>query len=218
MKVYLIPGLGADKRMYIPQLNILGDAEVLEHLPVRIGETLAEYAQRFIPYIDTSVPFALIGTSLGGMISVELTRFIKPQKVILIASVKCRQELPLFIRSMRYLKLHKLLSGNDFKRLNNLAAKRLTNRGDGEVSDLIMQMINDASSDFIEWAIDAVIHWSLAEESRNDIIHIHGESDLLFPFSRIKNAIAIEKGSHVMNMTMSSAVNKALLAALNEDN
>jgi pimeloyl-ACP methyl ester carboxylesterase len=216
MKIYLIPGLGADKRMYLSQMRVLADAELLEHLPPRKGETLSDYAQRFIPLIDTSVPFALVGTSLGGMVSIELSRFVKPEKVVLIASVKSRNELPLFMRVMKYVKLHRLLSGNGFKRFNTLAVRRLDSRGDGPAAGLITQMILDASPEFIEWAIDAVIHWQPLPDLRKDIVHIHGTNDRLFPFSRIRDAIAIENGSHVMNITMSSEVNKALIAALKE--
>ncbi len=218
MKIYLIPGLGADKRMYLPQLRLFADAEVLEHLPSSQGETLSEYAQRFIPFIDTRSPYILIGTSLGGMVAIELTGYIQPQKIILIASVKTRKELPLFIRSLKYLKFHKLLTGNGFKRFNNLAASRLDSRGNSSTADLIRQMIQEASPEFIEWAIDAVINWQPSVMCSEDVIHIHGTSDMLFPFSKIKNAVAIENGSHVMNMTMSNEVNQVLLRVVDENN
>jgi hypothetical protein len=216
MKVYLIPGLGADKRMYTPQLGILNDAVVLEHQAPRKGETLSDYAQRLVPMIDTSAPFVLVGTSLGGMISMELMRHVNPVKVILIASIKDRSEMPLFMRAMRIVKLHRILTGKGFKRFNNFAARRLDSRGDALASGLILEMVNDASPEFVEWAINAVIHWRPPVEQRDNIIHLHGTNDRLFPFGKIRNATAIKNGSHVMNITMSEEVNKALLAILNE--
>jgi pimeloyl-ACP methyl ester carboxylesterase len=215
MKVYLIPGLGADRRMYANQLAVLGNAEVLEHLPAQKGETLHDYAKRFVPRIDSTAPFALVGTSLGGIISVELSRLVKPEKVIVIASIKNRSEMPAFIRAMRYLRLHRALSGNGFKRFNKLAARRLVNRGDKMAASAFIEMLNDTPAEFIEWAMDAVIHWKPTEEvSNTNIYHIHGTSDFLFPYAKVKNAIAIENGSHVMNMTKSKEVNRVLLEIL----
>ena len=110
-KIYLIPGLGADGRMYMPQLKVLPNAVILEHQKPLKGETLVQYAKRLSAQVDTSEPFILIGTSLGGIIAIEMARIIHPDKVILISSVKHRGEMPAWMRAMRHLKLHNLLSG-----------------------------------------------------------------------------------------------------------
>ncbi|MFN8299052.1 MAG: alpha/beta hydrolase [Chitinophagales bacterium] len=211
--VYLIPGLGADKRMYLPQLAVWPHARVLEHVYPITGQTLADYAERLIPLINTREPFIIIGTSLGGMVAIELAAKLKPHKTILLASVKSREELPLFIRSMKLLKLHKLLSGNTFKKFNELAAERLNSRGDAAIAALIKQMADDTDPDFIEWAINAVINWQ-PPAVESPVIHIHGDNDMLFPISRIKNALPVAGGSHVMNLSQSEAVNSLLLQAL----
>jgi pimeloyl-ACP methyl ester carboxylesterase len=210
MKVYLIPGLGADKRMYEPQLKIIPDAIIIEHLDPRKGESISAYAKRLVPFINQSEPFTVIGTSLGGMIAIELCRYVRPEKVILIASVKNRRELPPFIRSMKYLNLHKLLPGDFYKKLNKLAARRLDSRGDSPVAGLILQMTEDANPEFISWAIDAVINWQPTHEITQEVFHIHGTNDHLFPSRLIKNFTAIKKGSHVMNLSMSDEVNAVL--------
>jgi len=214
MDIYLIPGLGADKRMYAAQLKVLPHAKVLEHLDPIKGESLTQYAHRVAEKIDTSRPFALVGTSLGGIISIELSRILKPEKIVLIASVKNRKEMPLFIRAMRVLKMHRLIPGNGFKRFNNLMVKRLDSRGDSPAAEVIKQMTIDCNPEFIEWAVNAIIHWQPPVDYRHDIVHIHGTNDQLFPIQKIRNAVAIKNGSHVMNMTMSYEVNKALLEAL----
>ena len=214
MHIYLIPGLGADKRMYAPQLKVLPNATVLEHLEPVKGETLTQYAQRVAEKIDTAQPFALVGTSLGGIISMELSRLLNHEKIVLIASVKNREEMPMFIRSMRILNLHKLISGESFKSFNNLMVRRLDSRGDSPAANLIKAMTMDASPRFIDWAVNAIINWHGPKDYRPDIVHIHGTKDQLFPIHKIQHAIAIKNGSHVMNITMSYEVNKALLEAL----
>ncbi len=215
MKVYLIPGLGADRRMYQQQLNVFPTAEVIEYFLPEKGETLTSYAQKMGEKIDTSQPYILIGTSLGGIISMELSRILSPHKIILIASIKNRNEMPLLFRSMKYLKLHRVLSGNTIKKFNKLMIKRLDSRNDSEAAQIIRQMTEDVPSEFIEWAMDAVVKWNPPVEYRSDIIHLHGTNDRLFPFSKIKNAVAVENGSHIMNMTLGSEVNRLLLQAVN---
>lgn len=214
MNIYLIPGLGADKRMYQHQLAILPGAEVIEHFLPEKKETLTSYAKRMAGRIDTSSPFILIGTSLGGIISMELSRILSPDKIILIASIKNRSELPLLFRSMKYFKLHRMITGNRFKQFNKLMVKRLDSRSDSDAAQIIEAMTQDVPSEFIEWAIDAVVNWNPPVEYRTDIIHIHGTNDRLFPISKIKNAIAVNNGSHVMNMTLSAEVNRLLLQAI----
>ncbi len=214
MNIYLLPGLGADKRMYQKQLAVLPGAIVIEHLPPVKAETLGAYAKRVAERIDTNLPFVLIGTSLGGMVCMELSRFISPEKIVLISSVKNRSELPLFIRSMKYLNLHRLIRGNGYKRFNNLIVKRLDARGDSAVAQLIRDMTNDTNPDFIQWAINAVINWNPEGITTNNVVHIHGTADQLFNYSLIKNAIPVKNGSHVMNMTSSDEVNRILLDVL----
>ena len=202
--------------MYENQLKVLPKAQVIEHLTPVKGQSITQYAERVATHIDTSRPFALVGTSLGGIISMELSRILKPEKIVLIASIKTRQEMPVFIRSMRLLNLHRLISGNRFKNFNSLMVKRLDSRGDSPAAGMILQMTKDCSPVFIEWAVNAIVNWHPPTTYRNDIVHIHGTNDQLFPIKKIRNAIPIQNGSHVMNMTMSYEVNKALLQALNQ--
>jgi hypothetical protein len=212
--LYLIPGLGADKRMYAQQLKVFPNAIVLEHLRPVKNETITQYAVRMAKGIDTAKPFSLVGTSLGGIISMELSRMSAPEKIVLMASIKNRSEMPLFMRSMSTLNLHRLISGHRFKSFNNLLVKRLDSRGDSPAATIIRQMTNDTPAEFIDWAINAIVNWYPPDHYRSDILHIHGTNDQLFPIHKIKNPIIIPNGSHVMNMTMSYEVNKALLKAL----
>lgn len=213
-KIYLIPGLGADARMYEPQVRILDRYEVLEHQKPLPGETLRDYARRLSGRIDTSEPFILIGTSLGGILSMEIARILSPARVILISSVKHRGELPLWIRAMKYLRLHKLLSGKRFIAFSKSNIRILITKRDTRVAQLLMDMHEDADPDFVEWAINEVIQWDGGADYRSDVIHIHGTRDRLFPFSNLKEAIAIPGGSHVMGCTQPADVNAAILNAL----
>jgi pimeloyl-ACP methyl ester carboxylesterase len=218
VNVYLIPGLGADRRMYYPQLKVVPQAKVLEFIPPVKGETLSQYAARLAEGIDTSKPFILIGTSLGGMLALEVTNYTKPQKVVLIATIKNRNEMPLFISSMKYLRLHKLIRGSMYKYGHKIVIWFLASRRGTEAENVIRDMAKDASPVFIEWAVNAVVNWQPQYSYNGSLTHIHGTKDLMFPIRRIKEPFVIKNGSHVMNITMGTEVNKALLEALKTAN
>jgi pimeloyl-ACP methyl ester carboxylesterase len=215
-KIYLIPGLGADGRMYTPQLKVLKDAVILEHQKPLAEEKLTEYARRLSAKVDTSEPFILIGTSLGGMIAIEMSKFVHPEKIILISSVKHRGELPGWMRAMKHLKLHHFLTGERLIRISNSNVKRFISMRDTNVARLIVDMHNSADPEFVGWAINEVVNWNGGKDYRNDIIHIHGTKDRLFPHRNIKNAIYIPGGSHIMGLTQAHDVNKALLEAIGD--
>jgi pimeloyl-ACP methyl ester carboxylesterase len=215
-KIYLIPGLGADGRMYMPQLRVLPNAVILEHQKPLKGETLVQYAKRLTAQVDTSEPFILIGTSLGGIIAIEMARIIHPDKVILISSVKHRGEMPIWMRAMRHLKLHKLLTGKNFVRFSNANVQRLTTKRVSSVGRLLMDMHNTADPEFVVWAINEVVNWKGGKDYHKAIVHIHGTRDLLFPHVNIKDAVYIKGGSHVMGLTQSQDVNNAILKAIED--
>ena len=215
-KIYLLPGLGADARMYEPQLKVLRNTKVLEHFVPEKKDTLATYAQKISTQIDTTTPYILIGTSLGGMVAMELSKILQPDKVILLASVKARSELPIWMRSMKYLNAHKLMSGKNFRDLSNANIRRLISKRDTRVAQLLRDMHDSANLEFIEWAINAIVKWKSPQEIRPDIIHLHGTADRLFPFRNAKNAIPIKGGSHVMNLTQPHDINRVLLEILEE--
>jgi pimeloyl-ACP methyl ester carboxylesterase len=213
-KIYLIPGLGADGRMYTPQLKVLKDAVILEHQKPLERETITEYSKRLSAKVDTSEPFIIVGTSLGGMIAIEMSKFIHPEKIILISSVKHRGELPAWMRAMKHLKMHHFLTGERLIRLSNSNVKPFISMRDTNVARLIVDMHNSADPEFVGWAINEVVNWDGGKDYRKDIIHIHGTKDRLFPHRNIKNAVHIPGGSHIMGLTQSHDVNKALLEAI----
>ena len=55
---------------------------------------MADYSRTLAQQIDTSRRFSIIGVSLGGMLAVEMSKYLQPEEVILIASAKTRDELP----------------------------------------------------------------------------------------------------------------------------
>jgi hypothetical protein len=48
---------------------------------------------------------------------------------------------------------------------------------------------------YLDWSIDKIVNWD-QEEPIENVVHIHGTYDSIFPIINLKNYIPIEKGDH----------------------
>lgn len=208
--IYLLPGLGADRRMYLSLLKKMPHAMVLEWEKPAKTDTLHTYAKKLIEKVDKTKPFVLVGTSLGGIVSIEMSKILQPEKLVLVATVKSRNEIPPYFKALRYVPLHRIISGKNFKRFNMAKALTIHNKRSTRASKLIIDMTKDADDFFIEWAVNQVLNWNNSEEPSN-YIHIHGTNDELFPIRYIKNCIPVKGGSHVMNLFLANEVDRLIM-------
>ena len=67
--VILLPGLGADERLFVSQRDVWPDLVVPRWLRPELGEDLARYAARLAEQLLVSRPLVLGGCSFGGMVA-----------------------------------------------------------------------------------------------------------------------------------------------------
>ncbi len=117
MVIYAIPGLGTTEQLYV-NTKISGvEIIVLDWPTPEKNDTMETYAQKFLPQINMSKPFCLLGVSFGGMLCTELSKIISPQKTFLISTSKSRNELPWFIKALNYLPIHKMVSEKQHRKM-----------------------------------------------------------------------------------------------------
>jgi pimeloyl-ACP methyl ester carboxylesterase len=215
-KLYMIPGTGADWRMYMPQLDRFPDLIVPQWLPpVARKEPIASYAKRLSAEIDTSQPFFLGGTSLGGMIAQEMAKELKPLGLILIATCSDSKAIPLIWR----------ISGKVtritpdfivkwwFKRLSACAKRADPARFPHK--DTYAQMLLDMPPALVRWQSGASTEWGLTSPLPIPVFHIHSGRDKVIPLARItKPQRVIENGGHLINVTHAAAVNDFIISCL----
>ncbi|MDZ7847318.1 MAG: hypothetical protein U5L96_11385 [Owenweeksia sp.] len=84
--------------------------EYIPWQPVCMEESLGQHTlQKLARGIDQSQPYALGGVSLGGICAQEMTRFLKPEKLLLISTIKSREELPPLLRMAASSRLQKII-------------------------------------------------------------------------------------------------------------
>lgn len=209
--LYLFSGLGADERAF-QRLDPSGYPVVfIKWISPEKGETIESYASRLLEQITTPNP-VLIGLSFGGMMSVEVAKQIRTEKVILIASAKTKKEIPLYYRLAGKICLHKLLPAKILKWPNALADWFF---GVTATEDklILAQILNDTDPRFLKWAIDKVARWKNTTELSN-IKHIHGTADRVLPFRFVNSDVAIDKGGHLMTLNKAEELSQQLKALL----
>lgn len=197
-KIYLIPGLGFDYRIFDGLKLKAESVNYIEYLDPLKNENLQNYVFRLIELnLDSSYSITLIGHSFGGVIAQEIANQITIKKIILISSIKSKRENPLHFTIISKIGLHHLF----FKRwtLKTFPFWAKLHGYNSEASqNLFVNMINAKSDQYLQWALYQLSIWKGIENLKTPIIHIHGESDKTFPIKLIDSPIVIKNGTHMM--------------------
>lgn len=200
--LYLIPGFLTNETIYRDiRKKLKNPTEVLEFIPAKKNEPIEEYAKRLADKIDDSKPFHLLGTSFGGVLAIEMAKHKKPQKLVLVSSAKNRDELS-------WLMKREAMIRNVLPLVPEWVVKQTCTRGfelGGKIiprfksiyRDDIRKMINSIDGRFEKWVMKTLTTWN-GKNEMEDVLHVHGNDDRVFPIKRIKNAEVIEGGSHAI--------------------
>lgn len=179
----------------------------LEWLKPGKGESIAGYATRMKAQIHDEEPI-IVGLSFGGMVAIEIAKQYPVKKLILLSSAKTENEIPFYLRSMRYLPLHKAVSPSLLRSANQFAY-RLMRIAQREDKIIFRQMFREADDSFVSWAVNQIIHWKNTQVIPNTY-HIHGTADIMLPFRYIKADHIVEGGKHLMLMSQADNISKLL--------
>ncbi|RMG25011.1 MAG: alpha/beta hydrolase [Bacteroidetes bacterium] len=206
--VYLLPGQGADGRLF-QRIHIEHyDTVVLEYLIPEKHESMAEYARRMAAQVDTTRPYSFVGVSLGGMVAVEMAKFLQPEETVIIASAKSRHDMPNRYKIFRYFPLHRILGGR-FYLWGTRIAQPLFEPMSQEDQALFRAMLREKDPTFMKRAIRCIVEWE-SESYPQQVLHIHGTDDHTLPFKSAHAHIAIEKGTHTMTLSRAEELSALL--------
>ncbi len=207
--VYFVPGLAAGKEIFenIKLPEELFKVHFVEWKIPERKESIENYAQRMASEVKEENA-VLIGVSFGGVMVQEMSAFLNLRKLIVISSVKSKHELPVRMILARKTLAYKLvptkmiLSADDLSKfaIGKKTKKRL---------QLYQQFLSVRNENYLDWAIENMTCWN-REQADEQVIHIHGDKDFVFPIDKIKNCIVIEGGTHIMILNRFKWFNKNL--------
>lgn len=195
--VYFMPGMAANPSIF--EHIQLPDNEFKMHLlewilPTK-EESLASYAKRMVLKIEYQ-NVVLIGVSFGGVLVQEMSKHINLRKLIIVSSVKAKNELPRKMQIAKATKAYKLLP-TQFVSNFEAFAKYAFGESIKKRVELYQKYLSVSNKHYLNWAIHNMVCWE-QESVISDIIHIHGDNDSVFPIKNISNCITIKGGTHIM--------------------
>jgi len=208
----LLPGLGADHRMFAPQLEAFPQLEVPPWIEPRRREPLPDYAQRLAETLRPSRPLVLGGVSLGGMVAWELARHLQPEALVLIATCRTPRAVAPLLRLCAAIggRMPELLVQGT-KPLSVFTAGRLS--GAGQHWPQCVRMYRDSNPRFVRWACRALLEWQPCASVACPVFQIHGACDHIIPARGVPADQLIPDGGHLINVTHAPLVNRFLAEA-----
>lgn len=215
MKVYFLSGLGADKRAF--ERTRLPSGYEICHIPweaVSGNESIATYAKKLAQKIDSTQPFMLAGLSFGGLVAREICKFIKPEKLILLSTIRTSKELPSLYKLAGKSGLYKILPASllplilpflywFFGPLNKEGRK------------LVAAFLKQTNPLLLKWSLGIISCWK-NEVAFEPCLHIHGSRDRAFPVRLSQPNYIIKGGGHFCVLTHAEEVNKILAKELHK--
>lgn len=216
MHVYFISGLGADERVFeriqLPEQVNVHFIHWLEPLP---KESFSDYCLRLSAQITHKDKVVLIGLSFGGMVCIEISKFIPVQKIILLSSIATASELPLRFRLVNSLKLHRFVPAGLLKTPNPFTYWWFGVRTPRE-KFLLRNFLQRVSSNYLKWSINAVFNWTNKERPMH-VYQIHGTNDRIFPYKKIKADVLLPGAGHLMVHDQAETISEFLRQALTKE-
>jgi len=213
-KIFVIPGLGADSRVYNKIELVAHDVVKIDWVEPDKTDTLKTYAQKLILQYNITPLSIVIGNSLGGMLAMEISKILPLKKTILISSVKTIDEAPAYFALFRALPVYKLIPGKLVTSLGFMI-RFVFGKMDEADEWLFNDMLKKTSPKFMKWAMGATVNWDNKIIPQN-VFTITGNKDHVFDYRRIKDAIIVNGGTHIMIFDRADEINKILKDILAE--
>jgi pimeloyl-ACP methyl ester carboxylesterase len=214
--VYFVPGLAAGKEIFrnivLPKTQY--QTIILEWLIPEKNETLSAYASRMASFV-TEPNAVLVGVSFGGVVAQEMTVFLDLRKLIIISSVKTRNELPQRLKIAAKTFAYKLVPTSLVLSTSDLTKFAIGPKTEKRLK-LYQEYLHVRDKTYLDWAIEQMVTWKRAKEIEG-VVHLHGDSDPIFPINNIDNCLQIKGGTHIMILNKGSLITQKLIEIIDEN-
>ena len=212
-RLVFLPGLGADSRLFYPQQSVFKDSISPPWIAPRKNETLPQYARRWVKHLKLKKGCVLIGVSFGGMVALEMARWVKPKAVLLIGSCRTPQSIPGVLKVAGSFPTWPLI-GKVLVSLFPFGRKWFLGAKTKDQQDLLTQMFLETPNPFLLWTVGAIRGWAGFDGEFKNVYHVHGDKDHLIPIRNVRPDKVIQGGGHVINLTHPREVNEFIKKSL----
>lgn len=161
--IYILPGMGADSRMYSGPWRKVPNTRFPDWPEYQKEQTLSQVADRILQKCGIGPDDTVAGSSMGGMVALEIAAKLGNKRVFLFGSAVSNRELnPL---------LHRMASL--VKKAPIPSAQRMA----AHLNNPLMKMFSQADAEFMRAMCFAVAQWRGFTGDPQVIRRIHGARD-----------------------------------------
>ena len=203
-----MPGMAASPKIFeFIDLSDKFEIFCLSWITPKQHELLSDYAKRMCNNVKHKNP-VLLGVSFGGILVQEMAKYISVHQIIIISSVKSRIELSFPMKMAKKTNAHKLLPTQWINNIDLLAMFSF-GRGIKKRISLYQRYLSERDPKYLNWAINSLVNWE-QENVIDNIVHIHGTSDNVFPIKNLNQPFIKIRGGHAIIITQAKWFNKEL--------
>jgi pimeloyl-ACP methyl ester carboxylesterase len=202
--IILLPGMGADGRLFRLQLAALPDLATPAWIEPYGQEPLTAYAERLARKVDPGEPCIVGGASFGGIVALEMATHLRTEACFLIASVRSPTEFPWRYRALRPLAR---LGPHYIGRVAAWAARWFAASLPRGTKGRLMRL-SDPRSAFLKWASWAALDWRPTPGARKvRVYQNHGAADRTLPIRYTRPDEVVKGAGHLLPLTHTTDVN-----------
>ncbi len=177
--------MGANSNMYFGPWRKIGDCRFVDWPPYNQEKSVADLAGRVSKEYQINQDDTLIGSSLGGMVALEIAQLTGIQKVFLIGSAINTREISLLSKVSIPFANRPIIRISQW--ISSLSGKE------------VQQMYSKSDPNFIFAMSKAILNWQGFKGDPKTVYRIHGKKDHFI--SCPQDCEAIEKGGHLIAIT-----------------
>jgi pimeloyl-ACP methyl ester carboxylesterase len=182
--IHVLPGMGADHRMYSGAWLRMQQTQFLDWPKDSSADSIPAIATEIIEDAGISDGDILIGSSLGGIVACEIAKVRTIEHLILVGSAVDQNEVSGILRL-----LHPLI---------DLAPFSFLQIASGKLPSELCTMFSKSDATFIRNMCRAIFKWEGLPPHTVTLTRIHGRSDRVIPPPRDADLI---DGGHLIAMT-----------------
>lgn len=184
-RIFLLPGMGADEKMYPGPWRSLPNAEFLRWPSYAGEESIDAVVWRMVAQHNITPGSIVIGSSLGGMVGCEIANRMPLSALFLIGSACEHGEVNQILAA-----LHPLANVVPFRQLQTLV---------GKLPHAYAELFNDADPEFVRSMCHAIFKWNGLQPGTIRPVRLHGVRDLVIPCPALVD-LRID-GGHMIALT-----------------